>query len=206
MEVNVPVNQVWHALREPTEIHRWFGWDYPGLEKEIEQIFVGGAKVTEPGRALQLIGADTTLSVRPSAGGARLQLTMPAPGWPEAYDEIAEGWISFALQLRLAQERHRGSDRRTLHHSAPVRPADSSSPDAIPGPDGLAGSLWFRNRHQGAWMIPTWGDGLLIETRTPPTPDTPHGSRSLLITTYGMTVADFENLRSRWTSWNASSR
>jgi hypothetical protein len=89
MEVNAAVDLVWQALREPTEIRRWFGWDYPGLEKEIEQIFVAGAEVTQPGRALQLIGADTTLSVSPSAGGSRLQLTMPAPGWPEAWRDIA---------------------------------------------------------------------------------------------------------------------
>jgi uncharacterized protein YndB with AHSA1/START domain len=204
MEVNAAVDLVWQALREPTEIRRWFGWDYPGLEKEIEQIFVAGAEVTQPGRALQLIGADTTLSVSPSAGGSRLQLTMPAPGWPEAFDEIAEGWTSFALQLRLALERHRGADRRTLQHSAPVEGAEASPPDAIPGPGGSSGSLCFRNQHQRAWLIPAWGDGLLIATRTPPRPDAPHGKWSLLITTYGMTAAEFDTLRSRWTSWNTS--
>jgi hypothetical protein len=108
------------------------------------------------------------------------------------------------LQLRLALEKHRGADRRSLRHSALVGAAVASPPDAIPGPGGPSGSLWFRNQHQRAWLIPAWGDGLLIETRTPPTPDAPHGKRSLLITAYGMTASDFEALRSRWTSWNTS--
>lgn len=37
--VAAPIDVVWRALREPSEIRRWFGWDYPGLADEVETIF-----------------------------------------------------------------------------------------------------------------------------------------------------------------------
>jgi uncharacterized protein YndB with AHSA1/START domain len=205
IEVNAPPDLVWQALREPAEIRRWFGWDYPGLDQEIEAIFVRGAQVTEPGRVLAIIGADTSLVVRPSPRGATFQIVMPDSGPPPPYDEIEEGWIAFAHQLRLALERHRGQDRRSLQHRAPLRAAESQPPGAIPGPEVLSGTPWFHNQHQQAWLIPAWGDGLLIVNRSPPGPDAPLGKRNVLITTYGLEPEAFEQLRSRWTAWNAGS-
>lgn len=38
---------VWEHLREPAKVRRWFGWDYDGLDAEIQQIFVAGARVSE---------------------------------------------------------------------------------------------------------------------------------------------------------------
>lgn len=32
--VVAPIDVVWRALREPAEINRWFGWDYPQLAEE----------------------------------------------------------------------------------------------------------------------------------------------------------------------------
>ena len=37
--VAAPIDVVWRALREPAEIKRWFGWDYPQLAEEIAVIF-----------------------------------------------------------------------------------------------------------------------------------------------------------------------
>ena len=37
--IAAPADAVWRALREPAEIRRWFGWDYDGLDAEIEFIF-----------------------------------------------------------------------------------------------------------------------------------------------------------------------
>jgi uncharacterized protein YndB with AHSA1/START domain len=47
VEVAAPADAVWRALREPAEIRRWFGWDYEGLDEEIRQIFVDGAKADD---------------------------------------------------------------------------------------------------------------------------------------------------------------
>ncbi len=206
IEVDAPPDVVWRALREPAEVRRWFGWDYPGLDQEIDAIFVRGAEVTEPQRALAIIGADTSLLVNPAPRGATFQIVMPDSGQPPAYDVIEEGWIAFAHQLRLALERHRGQDRRSLQHLTPLRAPEVSPTGVIPGPESLSGSPWFHNQHQQAWLIPAWGDGLLILNRSPPGPDAPLGKRSVLITTYGLPPEAFAQLRSRWTAWNADSR
>jgi hypothetical protein len=202
VELDASPDVVWRALREPSEIRRWFGWEYPGLDQEIASIFLSGAEVAEAGRTLRIIGADTTLTVLPSPGGAGLQITMPPTAQPPAYDEIEEGWMAFAHQLRLALQKHPGQDGRRMHHRAPLRGPEAASADTIPGPEPLSGSPWFQNQHQRAWLIPSWGDGLLILNRSPSTADAPLGTRSVLITAYGMSPPAFEDLRSRWIAWN----
>ena len=37
--VDAPRDEVWRALTEPEQIRHWFGWEYDGLEGEIELIF-----------------------------------------------------------------------------------------------------------------------------------------------------------------------
>ena len=41
VELPAPVEEVWAHLRDPGFIRRWFGWEYEGLEGEIEFIFLG---------------------------------------------------------------------------------------------------------------------------------------------------------------------
>ncbi len=43
MAVRAPVERVWQALRDPAEIRRWHGWNEPGLDAEIQFIFVDHA-------------------------------------------------------------------------------------------------------------------------------------------------------------------
>ena len=78
----------------------------------------------------------------------RLRITRGAPA--EGYDDIAEGWITFAHQLRFAIERGGREERRTLH---------LTRRRAVPGAAALAAELpgapWYRDgapgrhRHQG---------------------------------------------------------
>ena len=36
VSVDAPRDVVWRALTEPERIRHWFGWEYDGLEDEIE--------------------------------------------------------------------------------------------------------------------------------------------------------------------------
>jgi uncharacterized protein YndB with AHSA1/START domain len=50
--VAAPIETVWKALREPAEICRWFGWNYPKLVDDVEWMFVKDVKADEATRTL----------------------------------------------------------------------------------------------------------------------------------------------------------
>jgi hypothetical protein len=123
--IAAPADAVWRALREPSEIRRWFGWDYDGLDDEIDLIFRAQAKADDAERTLDLgEGGLVSLEDRGDATVVRVRRAAPA-----GYDEVNEGWITFVQQLRFYLERHPGRERRTVH---------------IP----TGGDEWFRSEHQ----------------------------------------------------------
>ena len=50
VSVDAPRDVVWRALTVPEQIRHWFGWDYDGLEGEIDLIFVQHATLHPPDR------------------------------------------------------------------------------------------------------------------------------------------------------------
>jgi uncharacterized protein YndB with AHSA1/START domain len=112
VEIAAPVDTVWRALREPTEIRRWFGWDYEGLDEEIRFIFVEASKADDEARVLDG-GPGGTIALEDR--GDRTVVRVTRPSSEEGYDEVDEGWISFIQQLRFYLERHPGEDRSTEH-------------------------------------------------------------------------------------------
>jgi hypothetical protein len=76
LDIAAPPDVVWLALRDPSEIPRWFGWDYEGLAAEIQQIFFDG--VVEGGlddvRTLAWPDGDA-IAVAPFQGGTFLTIT-----------------------------------------------------------------------------------------------------------------------------------
>src|ERR671915_491765 len=92
--VRAPHVEVWRALTEPDQVRRWFGWDYAGLDEEIELMFVANAKHEPPGRILMF----------------------------EGDDQFEEGWRAFLLQLRDYLERHPGKRRRTIRLTSEAKP------------------------------------------------------------------------------------
>jgi hypothetical protein len=93
---------------------------------------------------------------------------------PEGFDPIAEGWISFAYQLRFALEHH-GQDRRTLRLSGGRMPAE------------LPGEPYFRTEHQAASVA----DGALVLVAAEA-----DGSAALTVSAY-----DGEPDSARWSAW-----
>ncbi len=206
--VAAPVDAVWKALRDKEEIRQWHGWDYHGLDDEIDQIYF--ADVVEDGRTLALGGGDR-FSLAPSGSGTRVVLDRaPLGANPEmdAYrDDITEGWTTFLQQLRFALERRPGAVRRTLYYAgegpdvaALLGIADVEEPYTthLVG-EQVAGEPWFRSANQVGVTVDAWGEGLLIVARTPP-----RGAVMAVLSTYGLDDAAFADLDTRWTTWWAS--
>jgi hypothetical protein len=152
--VRVRADEVWEHLRRPELVRRWFGWDYDGLDAEIELIFGEQAIVEEEGRAVRWEHGDR-FELVPDGDATLLRLTRR--GQPESgFDEIAEGWIAFVQQLRFALSRHPGAERHTLHLPTPTAPSEA---------DVLAlGEPWYATEHQAGVVI---GDALLVVARKP---------------------------------------
>ena len=157
--IAAPAERIWRALREPAELRRWHGWEADGLDDEIEQVYVAGAE--EDGRTLVLRG--TEIEVRPDGTVAfRMTAGRDDPVFGQWYDEIVEGWTTFAQQLRFALERHPGQDRVTRYLEGPQAAPEVGPVGSRYAVGGLTGEVWFRSAHQLGLTVDQWGDGLLV--------------------------------------------
>jgi uncharacterized protein YndB with AHSA1/START domain len=173
IELTLPagIDEVWRHLREPALIRRWFGWDYDGLDHEIEVIFLQEATVG----SYELDWGD------PLQGGDRIVLAEAGPDTllrvhrepAGGFDAVAEGWISFAHQLRFALE-HEG-ERRTLRLTGGRPRADQP------------GEPYFQTELQTATVV----DGALLLVAAGA-----DGSAAMTLSAYGG-----EPDEGRWRAW-----
>lgn len=137
VEIEAPARRVWSALRDPVELGRWHGWEYDGIDAEIRQIYLDDVTVSEEAMTLDTHGAGR-FELEPRGEATVLRVVRAAPdggeSWERIYDEINEGWRTFAEQLRFYLERHPGEDRRTLLLEREVTPPP--------------GAPWFASAHQ----------------------------------------------------------
>jgi uncharacterized protein YndB with AHSA1/START domain len=214
--VAAPVEAVWDALRNKEKIQHWHGWEYEGLDAEIELIFF--TAFTEDGEAhtLELQGGDR-FAVEPWEGGARITLTRAPhgddPEWDAYYDDITEGWTTFIQQLRFALERHPGEGRRTLFYSGAGD--RSTGPASELGLDGTVGSayegevvgevvtgqVFFRSEHQVGLTVDQWGDGLLVLSQVGVSEQKPTGAAMAVLTFYDVSDDDRSAVDQRWQAW-----
>jgi hypothetical protein len=218
--IAAPIDLVWRALRERDEIRRWHGWEFDGLDEEIEEIFFTDAteQVADgPDRRLVSAGSVFEVTTRGASTVVRVVLVRPPEhdSWQGWYDDVRQGWLTFVQQLRFALERHRGEDRSTVIVSGV--PLDAYQPPvaALLGLDGIptqagepyaatlatgdevTGRVWFHAEHQRGVTVDGWGDGLLVLTDGV-TPAKPVGA---LLTTYGLDPAVHAELAARWQAW-----
>jgi hypothetical protein len=199
--VAAPVDVVWEALRDKDKIRHWHGWDYDGLDGEIDLVFFTETVEDASARTLRLHGGDE-FTLEPYGDGTRVTLTRAPrgdnPDWDAYYGEITEGWITFLNQLRFAVERHPGDVRRTLSYVGgnknAVRIVDVLPPD-------VTGEVWFRSEHQLGITVDAWGGGLLIVSSVDPTAARPEGAAMAILSTYGLTDRQLADLDTRWRSW-----
>lgn len=206
--IAAPVDAVWRALREPQQIRHWHGWDDPGLEAEIQLIYLDEDKirVSEADRTLEVQGGDL-FELTEDGDRTHVRLTRAPrgsnPEWEAYYDDITEGWTTFLHQLRFALERHPGGVRRTLFFMGKPRQRGALLAELTPSdaPTSMTGEEWFRSDHQVGYTVKEWGDGLLVVGDAPPSPIKPDGGAMAVLSTYGMDEDAFAELQTLWTAW-----
>ena len=110
--IAAPIDAVWRALRDPAEIRRWFGWEYDGLDDEIQFIFFQESKADDDAHVLDG-GEGGALALEARGDGTLVRVTRAAPA--DGYDEVNEGWL-------------------TLHPAAALLPRTPSRAGACDGP------------------------------------------------------------------------
>ena len=179
--VDAPRDVVWRALTEPERIRHWFGWEYDGLDEEIQVISVDHATLTPP----QRIELGDTLIELEDAGPGRTLIRATKPGdldaleWQDVYGDIEEGWITFFNQLRHRLARHPDSTRRMIVRTG-------AFPDALPG------EPWHESRFQRGADV----DGSLVIVFGKPGADA-----TLLVTTYDLDDEAFAAAEAHWNAW-----
>jgi hypothetical protein len=150
--IAAPFETVWRALRDPAEIRRWHGWDYDGLDDEIEAIYVAGAEASAEEGTIDLPEVGTRFTVERRGETTRVSVTKAGAG-EGGFDEIDEGWITFFNQLSFYLEHHPGEERRTIH-----------LPDAASRVDveALSGEVLYRTPHQVGLSVAAWNDAMLV--------------------------------------------
>src|SRR5262245_60629694 len=222
--VAAPIDTVWKALRDPAEICRWFGWDYPDLAKEVQMIFVDHVIEDAANRTLSAKEMPDRFVVEDAGTHTVVRIIRSAPvtdaGWQGIYDDVYEGWTMFLQQLKFALERHAGADRRTIYLNGRTKDAATPLPLAAlgfsrlaavptgeryeidtPAGETLRGIVRYRAADHLGLTVDDYGDGLLIVTTRPRTAKSPFGGGSIVITTYDMPDAAFTAARQRWADW-----
>ena len=182
--VDAPRDAVWRALTEVEQIRHWFGWEYEGLEGEIEYIFVEHATLHRPDRIefgdggrfeLDELGPDRTVVRAIKPGDAS------SDEWKDVYGGVEEGWITFLNQLR---------------HRFAVAPEGARRMLVLNGslaelPE-LPGTPWHASRFQRAADVR--GSLIVVGRR-------PNDEAMLLVTVYDVDDATFARLSDEWSSW-----
>jgi hypothetical protein len=203
--IGAPVATVWESLRDPELIKRWHGWHADGLDEEIQLIFANPESVDEANHVLVTGGSDR-FELTEVPAGTTVRITrppyVPDEEWSAYYDDITEGWTSFLQQLRFMHEVHPGKDRRTIFLMA-RGPVDGVQ-TLLKTPPVELGESWFRSAHQQGVTLSSLGPGLLITAAKAPQvgEDGQEAADAMvIITTYGLDDAAFDEQREAWTTW-----
>jgi Activator of Hsp90 ATPase homolog 1-like protein len=197
--IRTPQIEVWRALTEPAQVRRWFGWDYAGLDDEVELMFVTNAKHEPPARILMFEGEDHS-AIEVEADGAHTVVRAVYPAslddveFDDAYDQIEEGWRAFLLQLRDYLERHPGKRRRTIRLTSEAKPIAVLA--AVAGE--VEGESRRASPHLSVTTTESYGQGLVIVDSSEPLDSADSGRVNVTITTYGLDDERFAGLRQRW--------
>ncbi|HEX6258571.1 MAG TPA: hypothetical protein VFZ48_03765 [Candidatus Saccharimonadales bacterium] len=209
LTVKAPIDTVWNALRQRQKLAQWFGWNYEGLEAEINDIYFTNAReegATDTVRRSLAVNGDDTFILLAQGDNTELQLVRrPLDGTAEDnyYDTITEGWISFVEQLRFMLECKPDDTRKTIVTNQQLDKSvileQLGISDAHDGQvfDGsvegikLSGSVQFVTPQQIGLLVNGWGPGLLIIQ---------FSENMQLLTAYEPEEETFRNLTKKWSA------
>jgi hypothetical protein len=210
------MDAVWSAITDPLKIQQWFGWQYDGLEAEIQQIFVDGGTPDAERHALTWPTGDE-MTLHSDNNGTLLSTFRPTPNadpMREQADDIDEGWIAFTEQLRFWLERHPGEERATIYLSGAARSEYRSVAEALGLPESgtvgrnyeadvatgerLTGTVWSQQGNVTALTVDTYGDVLVVLTDHDAQRQAPNGGGMVVITTFGLSEDQLTQLKNRW--------
>jgi uncharacterized protein YndB with AHSA1/START domain len=191
--VEVPLtagrDEAWDALTQPPVLRQWFGWDYDGLDAEIQQIFVTEATLMAPeqmgwadGSYLEVTGDDDASTVRAVREG-------PPPADPDAYDAIEEGWRTFLTHLQFYFRQRPKGVRRTVYLTGETTPHQAMS---------LSETEWTEVGRRIAWTVDADGHLVVVGCHVP-LGEKVAAWTQITISTYGLDDAAFTTCRDGWT-------
>jgi hypothetical protein len=198
-EVQMPIgagrDKVWEAVTKPAVLRRWFGWDYVGLDAEIQQIFVKA--VTKVARAKRMSWADGSyVEITGDAGSSVVRAVRegPEPTGPDQFDAIEEGWKAFLVQLRFLLEHNPQGVRRTIYLTG-----ESTGQAAL----GLVDGEWQRVGSRVAWTVDPDAH-LVVAAGNRPVDSSWPGRQQITVSTYALSDGEFEACRDNWAKrWSA---
>lgn len=128
LDVPVALTTLWHHVRDPQLIRRWYRSDRPSLDEEIYGTFIGQAREsidTEDDRVVHRLiwphgDVLTAHASHHDPGHTHVAFTrasfqgLHTNTYDGVWDTIDELWIASLHQLEFALRVHPGKDRRTL--------------------------------------------------------------------------------------------
>ena len=207
---------LWPALRDPSLIRRWFGWDYDGLDDEITQIY--GTAVADPDAHTLELGNGDRFALIDQGGRTIVRMTSP-PQVPddEWYEDITEGWTTFLHFLKFGVEHHGLAERRTIYLDGPLIPGESAASilglghlpveaggrytaTLAPG-DYADGIVDFVSALQTGVTIEDLGPGLLVVAAKPTVPYRAQQELQIILATYDLSADEFDEIEHHWKQW-----
>jgi hypothetical protein len=191
-EVEVSVSagrdEVWDAVTQPSVLHQWFGWDYDGLDAEIQQIFVTEATLWAPERMGWADGSYLEVTGDDDRSTVRAVRESTARGHADDYDAIEEGWRAFLTQLRFYLDERPKGLRRTLYLTG-----ETTGRQAL----RLVKGDWHRTGSRMAWIVDAHGHLVIVGSHE-------HLSArdaawtEVIFSTYGLDDEAFDERREDW--------
>jgi uncharacterized protein YndB with AHSA1/START domain len=190
VEVPLPAgrDEVWDALTQPPVLHQWFGWDYDGLDAEIQQIFVDEATLMAPERMAWADGSYLEVTGDDDRSVVRAVREPEAPHERDRYDAIEEGWRAFLTQLRFYIDRRPAGARRTVYLTGETTPRQAL---------GLVDAEWTPVGHRMAWTVDADGHLVVVGSHVPLTEQVA-ARTEITISTYGLDDDAFAACRDDW--------
>jgi uncharacterized protein YndB with AHSA1/START domain len=124
LEIDAPIEDVWRAITEASEIKRWFAPEAESTPGPVIGDEGGGGTEALAGTEPSSSALRIVYTLEPIATGTRLRLVHsgfgPSAAWDEIYDGTSKGWTYELRALKHYLEHHKGELRRLVRAAAVI--------------------------------------------------------------------------------------